>query len=242
MLRKPLLLNCMAIAFLAVPAWAGIVTDPTGGVESDNFSSPLSTFLGQIDPTANGGVVGLYNDTGAIITALFLHTTIARNLTPADISSSFTCNSGEANPFFMDCKFDYNSVTGSLTLSFFGVNPSDADEFDGSESEIGEQEGIPPVVGACLLTPDVPGCNTVGHFAFVFNNNFRTTGTVVNGWNPNTASTVNPGTLLFNGPPKFDAPQFTDTPEPSGLLLLGGGILALAVRGRWRSHRGRRGV
>jgi len=226
----------MWIGLLAVPAWAGVISDPTGGVESDNFSSPISKFTGHIDPTANGGVVGLYNDTGSIIIELFLHTTIATNLTAADISSSFTCNSGPANPFFMDCQYDYNSVTGSLTLSFFGVNPPDADEFDRSDAEINEQEGIPPVVGSCLLTPDAAGCNTVGHFAFVFNNDYLTSGDVTDGWIPATTSTANPNTHLFNGPPMFDPPQFTVSPEPSALLLLGGGILALAWRRRRDRH------
>jgi hypothetical protein len=237
MLRKHSLVNCMAMALLAAPAWAGIVQDPTGGVEADNFSSPISTFSGHIDPTANNGVIGLFNDTGNIITELSLHTTIATNLTPADISSSFTCNSGPANPFFINCEFDYIGQTGSLTLRFFGVNPSDADEFAGIDPEIFEQEGIPPVVGSCLLTPDATGCNIVGHFAFVFNNGFQTTGNVTNGWTPDATSTANPGTRLFNGPPEFDPPGFADAPEPSGLFLLGAGVFALA--GWLRRHRDR---
>ena len=115
------------------------------------------------------------------------------------------------------------------------MNPSDGDELDGTDTEIGEQEGIPAVVGACLLTPDAPGCHQVGHFAFVFNNDYLTSGNVVNGWTPDTTSTANPGTLLFNGPPKFDAPQFTaETPEPSALFLLATGLLALAGRRRHR--------
>ena len=238
MLHKHSILNCMAMALLAAPVWAGIVQDPTGGVEADNFSQPISTFSGHIDPTANGGVIGFFNDTGGILTELSLHTTIATNLTPADISSSFTCNSGTANPFFTNCEFDYVSLTGSLTLRFFGVNPSDGDEFDGTDAEVPEQEGIPPVVGSCLLTPDIPSCNTVGHFSFVFNDNFLTSGNVTNGWTPNTTSTANPGTLLFNGPPMFDPPQFiSDGPEPSALLLLGSGILALAGLLRRRQNR-----
>ena len=233
--NKQIILACIAIAFLACSASADTMQqDPAAGVESDNFSSPISKFVGQFDPTANNGVIGFYNDTGDIITSLSLHTTIATNLTTADISSSFSCNSGTADPFFLNCGFAYVSSTGSLTINFFGVNPSDGDEFTGRDAEIGEREGIPPVTPACLPNPNAPGCQTVGHFAFVFNNNFQQTGNLVDEWVPTTTSTANPNELLFDGPPLFDAPGFTTAPEPSSLLLLGSAIFALARFSRRR--------
>ena len=223
---KRLFSGCTAIAFLTVSAWAGTIHDPAAGVIDDNFSSPISTFSGTFDPRDNGGAIGFYNDTGAIITALFLHTTIRTGLSTTDINNSFTCNS--PSPFFLFCGFDYIGSTGSLTIGFYGVNPADGDELGGFDPELNEQEGIPPIVGACLATPNDPGCTKVGHFAFVFNNDFLTGGTdLVNGWNPRTTSSANPGTLLFSTQPMFDAPQFTVTPEPGSLLLLGGGVLAL---------------
>ena len=228
------------MGFLAASAWGD--TDPFAGVESDNFSTPISQFVSTygstFDPTANNGVVGLYNDTGNIITSLTLDTTIAKYLTAADIADSFTCNSA-GNPFFLHCGFGYNSSTGSLSIEFYGVNPSDADEFGGLADEIGEQEGIPPVVGACLVTPDAFPCNFVGHFAFVFNNAQSVEGNQGNGWVAGTLSSANDGKPLFSGStgPKFSAPQFTVAPEPSTLPLLAGELLALCCL-FWRRLRG----
>ena len=232
MLHERFFLGCAAMAFLAASTWAGTIHDPTAGVESDNFSSAISTFRGPFDPTANNGVLGLYNDTGAIITALFLHTTIAHNLTAADINLSFTCNSGTANPFFLHCGFDYIGATGSLTISFYGVNPPDGDELIGPDPEIGDQQGIPPVVGSCA--GNLEFCK--GHFALVFNNNYQLTGTAINGWVPGTLSSADGVTPLFNGQPLFDTPQFTLSPEPGSVLLLGGGIFALGVLSRRRAR------
>ena len=234
MLHKRSISGCAAIVFLAASGWGGTIHDPAAGVIDDNFSTAISTFTGQFNPTANNGVFGMYNDTGAILTALFLHTTINTGLTAADINSSFTCNSGAANPFFLNCGFSYSSATGSLTISFFGVNPPDGDEFTGLDTEIGEQQGIPPINPRCFTNPNAVNCNNVGHFAFVFNNGFLTSGDLVNGWNTNTRSTANPNTFLFSVQPQFDAPQFTAAPEPCSLLLLGGGIFALGALSRRR--------
>ena len=233
-MHKRLILGFVTAALIASSASADTIKDPAAGVEADNFSTAISKFVGTFSPTDNNGVIGFYNDTGALINSLSLHTTIAAMLTPADISSSFSCNSGEANPFFLNCGFIYDSSTGSLTINFFGVNPPDGDETDGSDAEIGERQGIPAVVGPCLLTPDAPGCNVIGHFSFVFNDGFQQVGDLIDEWVPTTTSTANPNTLLFNGPPRFDAPGFTTAPEPSSLLLLGSAIFALARLSRRR--------
>jgi hypothetical protein len=224
------------MAFLAALALAD--TDPKAGVEADNFSSPLSTF-GAFNPTANGGVVDLYNDTGTILDSLTLNTTIATSLTNADIAQSFSCNSGAQNPFFMYCGFNYNPSTGGLSIDFYGVNPPDGDEYNGSDDEVGEQEGIPPVVGACLLNPDTLVCNDVGHFAFVFNDDLSVAGSPNNGWVAGTVSSANPGTQLFDGSPVFAPPLFNAVPEPSTIPLLAGEVLALCGLS-WRRLRGLR--
>jgi hypothetical protein len=212
---------------LAASAWGDDAMDPKAGVESDNFSTPISQFNGVFDPTANGGVLSLYNDTGKILTSLSLNTTIADNLTPADISSSFTCNSGASNPFFLFCGFDYVPTDGSLTIDFYGVNPPDPNELSGTESEVGLQRGIPPIDPACILVGHFQPCSYIGHFAFVFNDNLSIAGTGGNGWTPDATSIANPSTLLFTNTPLFGV-QYGTAPEPSAFFLLGGGIFALA--------------
>jgi hypothetical protein len=241
-MHKRLILGYVTAALLISSASADTIKDPAAGVEADNFSSAISTFVGTFSPTDNNGVIGFYNDTGSLIVSLSLHTTIAAMLTPADISSSFSCNSGTANPFFLNCGFLYDSSSGSLTVNFFGVNPPDGDELDGSDSEVGERQGIPPVPAPCLSTPDLGNCIFVGHFAFVFNDGFQKAGNVVNEWVPTTTSTANPNTLLFNGPPRFDPPGFTIAapglsaalPEPGSFLLVGSAVFALARLSRRR--------
>ena len=115
------------------------------------------------------------------------------------------------------------------------MSPPDGDEFTGIDTEIGEQQGIPPVPAWCLL-PDLTNlpCGSVGHFAFVFNNNFLFSGSEGNGWTTDTLSSVS-GKPLFLVPPMFDAPQYdTAAPEPGSLVLLGGGIAALVGLARKR--------
>jgi len=234
MMRKRLLAALMPLVVLAASAWGDAIQDPKAAVEADNFSTPLSQFTGAFDPTSNGGVLALYNDTGAIVTSLSLDATIAKGLAPADIGSSFSCNSGPDNPYFLFCGFDYNTTTGALGIDFFGVNPPDGDELNGTSDEVGEQEGIPAVSAACLLAPEVDGCNGIGHFAFVFNNDLSVVGSGDTGWVPTETSVANPNTPLFDGPPTITVSYSTSAPEPRSLLLLGGAVLALAGLSRRR--------
>ena len=236
-MHKRLILGCVALALLVSSAFADTMPqDPAAGVESGNFSTGISKFVGQFNPTDNNGIIGFFNDTGAIITSLSLHTTIAKSLTAADISDSFSCNSA-TDPFFLNCGFVYNSSNGSLTINFFGVNRPDGDELNGRDAEIGEHEGIPAVPAACLPNPNASGCNVIGHFAFVFNDGFLQTGNLVDEWVPGTLSSADHQTKLFNGQPLFDAPGFTTAPEPSSLILLGSAaIFALARLSRRRAR------
>src|SRR5260370_7078904 len=103
--QKQIILGCVALGLLASSALADTMKDPAAGVESDNFSSPISKFVGQFNPTDNNGVIGFFNDTGALITSLSLHTTTPTNLTPLHITRSSTSNSLPAHPFFLNSAF-----------------------------------------------------------------------------------------------------------------------------------------
>jgi len=208
----------------------GIITDPRMSILEDQFSDPLTSTTVIVPDANGGGIFGFYNPTGVRITELTLTATIATGLDPTTISLAFACNGpndlgGFANPFFLHCGFNYVGATGVLTVAFWGTNPlSEADQF-----QLGNHEGIPPLLPGCLPTPDAPGCTPLGHFAIDLNDTISVDS---GGW----SNAANP--LLFNpGQPVFGVAGFSNTfgfvpnefavPEPTTTLLVGGAFLGL---------------
>ncbi|SPE41744.1 exported hypothetical protein [Candidatus Sulfopaludibacter sp. SbA3] len=233
------LVACPVLVLLTASAWAGTITDPSAGVEAGGFSNPISgvTSFNPAGDPGHPGEIGLYNDTGALITGLSLSTTISTGLDSTTVANDFNCNDANTalfpNPFFLHCGIAYDGSSGKLTISFFGVNPSDGDETNGTEDEVGEQEGIPTIAPRCIGTPDGEGCTDIGHFILVFNDNFvvptpgNTNPVLTNGWtDPNNVGSVGSG-KIFNQAPSFGAADLW--------LLLAGGALALAILKRRRS-------
>jgi hypothetical protein len=144
-----------------------------------------------------------FNDTPDVITSFVFQTMINTALSP-QAASSFTCmdNAG----FFLGCAVHYDSISGNLQYSFSGTNPLEGDETQ--ESEIGEQEGIPPN----------------GHFKIT-----------LQGWTPDVMSA---GEELYSNVPNLDntfvQTPITDSPEPAAVVTMGTGLLVLAAMLRRR--------
>jgi hypothetical protein len=212
-------------------AWAnGIITDPRMSILEDDFSDPLTNTT-MFSPDANGGgIFGFYNPTGVRITELTLSATIATGLNLSTIAAAFACNDanspgGFSNPYFLHCGFSYVGLTGVLTIAFWGTNPlSEVDQF-----QLGNHEGIPPLLPGCSATPDAPDCTGLGHFAIDLNDSLTVAGW---GW----SNAANP-TLFNPGQPVFGVGGFSntfgfvpdgfDTPEPATTALVGGALLSL---------------
>jgi hypothetical protein len=227
-MQQPLLTVSIA-ALVGCLGWAGTLSDPSMGVKVGSLSDP---FLegGSMVPTNGGGVFGYYNPFSTFITSLEFDVTIKTGLNPVDVSKAFVCNDANtpgrnSNPFFLNCGVAYNQDSGLLVIGFFGVNPPD-DEPPG-DSEAGEQEGIPPLLPGCALTPDGPGCTGVGHFLITLNDNFAIRGIPSGGW-----SVANSPDLFATDP----VIRIAGVPEPSSGALLFAGLAGLSFLA-WKSAR-----
>jgi hypothetical protein len=140
------LIITLSVLFLAITVGATAtpllppINDPEILIDSDCCSIPITSGINQVQPTGAQTVTyDFFNDTPGTITSFVFQTMINANLSP-QAASSFTCmdNAG----FFLGCVVHYDPPTGNLQYSFSGTNPLDDDET--LESEVGEQEGIPP--------------------------------------------------------------------------------------------------
>jgi hypothetical protein len=200
------LLIALAVSFLTASIGATAtsllppINDPEIMIDSDCCSMPIDISIVEPHsdcPTVNGLIQCDYdfvNTTGNIVTGFTFQTVIMSGLSKPE-SDSFTC--ADPKGFFLDCHASY-FPDGTLIYSFSGVNPADGDE-DGSFTEVGEQEGIPPG----------------GHFKIS-----------LVGWAPN--ATASDGKLLYGGLPILEN-SVSETPEPAVALTLGTGLLFLAA-------------
>ena len=200
----PVLFLAATIAGTAAPLVLPPIHDPEILIDSDCCSIPITSGINQVQPTGAQTVTyDFFNDTPDVITSFVFQTMINTGLSP-QAASSFTCvdNAG----FFLGCTVHYDPVSGNLQYSFSGTNPLEGDETQ--ESEIGEQEGIPPN----------------GHFKIT-----------LQGWTPDVVSA---GQQLYSNVPNLDntfvQTPITDSPEPASVLMLGTGLLTLGVMLRRR--------
>ena len=206
--------------------------DPDMSMDAGSFSTPLSQFTSFMADANGGGILDLFNDTGQLLTSFGLTTYIIPGLNNSTgaVTGAFGCNSAGnptlPNPFFLSCGITYNASNGALTINFFGVNP-----WNGNPgNEIGEHQGIPSLAPGCNdSNADSPACAGQGHFSISLNDNFSFI-TDSGGWSP----TSNPN--LFDSTPSFTLA----TPEPSGVLLLLTGVLAIGGIGKARRGRAAR--
>ena len=209
------------------------------GIDAGSFSQAITPGT-NFSANNGGGVLAYYNPTTQFIISLTFQTTILTGLSQDTIASSFNCNDATnptlPNPFFLNCSIGYVADNGRLTIDFFGVNPSEPGEVPGPDPEIGEHEGIPPLLPGCLSNPDLEDCTSVGHFLITLNDRFITDPSVANGgWSADHSPN-----LIPPGPLTFDVTNIglAGVPEPATWLLLAPALLGMGVlsRRRGRGH------
>ena len=188
-----------AVSFTASGA---LLNDPEMVIDGDCCSIPISSGINQVQPTGASSVTyDFFNDSPNIITSFIFQTTINKGLSSA-ASASFTCT--DPGGFFLNCVVFYDPATGTLRYTFSGVNPPDGDE--GTDTEIGQMEGIPPASSNPVAVN--------GHFKIT-----------LNGW---VTDATSGGEQLYSGVPHVDG-SFTETPEPSAALAIGTGLMLLGL-------------
>lgn len=222
------ILGLVTISALSTAAWATTAQDPRMAMEEADFSQPL--LLGAtFNATNGGGTIGFFNPFPTFVTAVGFRAQLLRGITfgqgdIADLTVLFQCNQSsddiQANPFFQNCSFNYNSLTGALDIRFF--NPV--------LDRAGAPTGIPQLPSDCnIANADTPRCEESGHFAIVLDD-LGVPDPPHGGW----SSDANPD-LFPTGQAHFFVNEiaiptgdFFFTPEPSTLFLFGAGLLVVA--------------
>ena len=215
---------CWLVALPAIALADGVPFDPQILIDLGGDAFSVATINQHLQPgqpgnvtcpgTFSGQCFDFMNDTGSIITSFSITTMVNANLSAQD-AASFTCAQGLGHEYFLGCAVNYKS-SGLLTYVFSGVKPADEDEGvlltpyciahpGACDTEAGEMEGIP--LG--------------GNFLFGLG------GYVVGAQGAG-------GGMLFDqlpgGLPTFSTT--VNTPEPSMIPILAGGVFLIAFFAR----------
>lgn len=142
-MRLPIVYSTLLLASGIALNASPLLQDPQividSGGDATIISQPPGINLAQPCGSATC-VFDFVNDTASIVTGFNFKTTINTGLSGEE-ASLFTCS--DPGGYFISCNTTYDPTTGILQYFYSGVNPADADE-NGSNTEAGEQEGIPP--------------------------------------------------------------------------------------------------
>ncbi len=152
---KRFVLSIALLAGFSAAARADIIPDdPEILIDVGSDSQAIVNGENTFNLQGGTGTTDFYNPFSNFITQFVFTRTLSTGLT-----NVFTCSS----QFFLNCTTDYESNSGKLTLTFFGVNPQEPDE-NPFDTERGEFEGIPPLAPDCQPPhQDDAGCDA-GHF------------------------------------------------------------------------------